>query len=320
MDRLRRIRASPAMRRLVAETRLSPSMLVQPLFVEEGLASPRAVASLPGVSRLPVKHAVQAALEAADRGVGGVLFFGVPSGKDETGASGRRPDSVVQAALRAVKAEAPDLVVAADTCLCAYTTHGHCGVLRGAAVDNDATLPMLAEMAVAQAEAGADLVAPSAMMDAQVGAIRAALDRAGFPETGILSDSTKFASAFSGPFREAAGSTPATGDRRGYQLPPGNAREAVRESLADETQGADLLMVKPAGPYLDVIRAVRDATRLPLAAYQVSGERAMIEAAAAAGALEREAAVLESLAGIRRAGADVIITYYATEFASRLPA
>ena len=287
-----------------------------PLFVEEGLAAPEPVAAMPGVSRLPVAAAVAECGEIAALGIPAVLLFGIPVQKDAEGSGAWDDDGVVQQATRAIKAAHPDLLVITDLCLCEYTSHGHCGVLGpDGDVENDATLELLARTAVSQARAGADVIAPSDMMDGRVGAIRAALDEDGLAEVPVMACSAKFASAFYGPFREAAGSTPASGDRRGYQMDPGNAREAVREVLLDVEEGADVVMVKPALAYLDVIRRVADATTLPVAAYNVSGEYAMVKAAAREGLLDERATVLETLTAIRRAGADIVISYHAKDAA-----
>jgi porphobilinogen synthase len=315
---MRRLRRSPELRRLVRETRVAPADLVQPLFVVSGTGVDRAIESLPGQRHVSADVAAALASEAQARGVGGMLLFGLPDTKDEQGSSAWDDAGPVPSAIRAIRSQAPGLPILTDVCLCGYTSHGACGVLRDGAVDNDATLPLLARAALAHARAGADAVAPSDMMDGRVAAIRAALDGEGLEDVAIFSYSTKFASAFYGPFRDAAGSAPKSGDRKGYQLDGGNAREAVREALLDASEGADALMVKPALPYLDVLARVRDASPLPLAAYQVSGEYAMLEAAAAAGALDRKAAILESLTSIRRAGADIVITYWATEAAEWL--
>jgi porphobilinogen synthase len=275
---------------------------------------------MPGIDHLSIEGAVEEAGEAAALGIPAVLLFGLPAAKDEQGSGAWDDEGIVQLATRAIKAAYPDLLVIADLCLCEYTSHGHCGVLRDdGVVDNDATLELLARTAVSQAEAGADAVAPSDMMDGRVGHLRAALDDHGLAETPLIAYSAKFASAFYGPFREAADSAPQVGDRRGYQMDPANAREAVREAALDEAEGADVVMVKPALPYLDVIRRVRDSTELPVAAYNVSGEYAMIKAAAAQGLLDERAAVLEALTGIRRAGADIVITYHAKDVARWLP-
>jgi porphobilinogen synthase len=314
--RLRRLRRTGALRDWVAESDLPGRRLVLPLFVEAGRSGSHPIPSMPGVVRSSPDVAAERAVEAIDAGVGAVLFFGLPRRKDAAGSEAYSPAGPVPRAIRAVKAERPEAVVITDVCLCAYTDHGHCGVLRAGAVDNDATLLRLARMARVHAEAGADVVAPSAMMDHQVAALRAELDRAGRPETAILGYSAKYASAFYGPFREAAGSAPRAGDRRGYQMDPRNGREALREIAEDVAEGADLVMVKPALPALDVIARARLRFDAPLAAYQVSGEYAMIEAAAARGWLDRAAAATEALRSIRRAGADLIITYYAHAYAT----
>jgi porphobilinogen synthase len=317
--RLRRLRASHALRGLVRETRLTAADFVYPMFVAYGLDRREPIAEMPGIDRLSIAHAVDEAGEAAALGIPAVLLFGLPAEKDEEGSGAWDDEGIVQLATRAIKEAHPDLLVVADLCLCEYTSHGHCGVLRdrgrGLTVDNDATLELLNRTAVSQARAGADIIAPSDMMDGRVGAIRQALDEDGLTETPILAYSAKFASAFYGPFREAADSTPAFGDRRGYQMDPANGEEAVRESRLDVQEGADMLMVKPALPYLDVIRRVKEDTQMPLAAYNVSGEYSMLKAAAAAGYLDERAAVLEALTSIRRAGADIVITYHAKEAA-----
>jgi porphobilinogen synthase len=317
--RLRRLRASHELRGLVRETRLHAADLIYPMFVAHGLDRREPIEAMPGIDRLSIAHAVEEAAEAAQLGIPAVLLFGLPASKDEEGSGAWDDEGVVQLATRAIKEAHPDLVVVTDLCLCEYTSHGHCGVVRSdGAVDNDATLELLARTAVSQARAGADLIAPSDMMDGRVGFIRAALDEDGHVETPILAYSAKFASAFYGPFREAADSTPAFGDRRSYQMDPANGGEAVREARLDAEEGADILMVKPALPYLDLIRRIKDATGLPLAAYNVSGEYAMVKAAAAHGYLDERAAVLEALTGIRRAGADLIITYHAKDVAEWL--
>ena len=315
--RMRRLRASAGLRGLVRETDLRAGQLVLPLFV---LASPpparEPIATMPGVERLSLVGAVAEARDAAALGIAAVMLFGVPAEKDEHGSGAWDEEGVVQLATRAIKQALPELLVITDVCLCEYTAHGHCGVLReDGTVDNDATLELLARTAVSHARAGADIVAPSDMMDGRVGAIREELDGEGFAETPILAYSAKFASAFYGPFREAADSTPAFGDRRGYQLDPANGREAVREALLDVQEGADMVMVKPALAYGDLIRAVKRATACRVAAYNVSGEYAMVKAAAAAGYLDERAAVLEILTSLRRAGADMIITYHAKDAA-----
>jgi porphobilinogen synthase len=314
--RLRRLRRTGALRGLVRETRLDAGDLILPLFVTHGRDRREPIAAMPGVERLTIEHAVEEAVEAAALGLPAVMLFGIPADKDPEGSGAWDDEGVVQLATRAIKERLPDLLVIPDLCLCEYTSHGHCGILReDGSVDNDGTLSLLARTAVSHARAGADVIAPSDMMDGRVGAIRAALDDEGFADLPILAYSAKFASAFYGPFREAADSTPASGDRRGYQMDPANGDEAVREVLADVEEGADLVMVKPALPYLDVIRRVKDATRMPVVAYNVSGEYAMVKAAAAAGHLEERATVLELLTSIRRAGADAVITYHAKDAA-----
>jgi porphobilinogen synthase len=314
--RLRRLRRTPVLRDLVRETRLDPADLVLPLFVEEGLEGRAPIGAMPGVDRLSLAEVVAEAGEARALGIPAVLLFGIPAVKDEEGSGAWDDDGVIQLAARAIKAAHPDLLVIADLCLCEYTSHGHCGLLRAdGQVDNDATLELLARTGASQARAGADVIAPSDMMDGRVGHLRAALDEEGLSDTPILAYSAKFASAFYGPFREAADSAPAFGDRRGYQMDPANGDEALREALLDVEEGADMVMVKPALPYLDVVRRIKDATRLPLAAYNVSGEYAMVKAAVAAGYLDERAAVLEALTSIRRAGADVLITYHAKDAA-----
>ncbi len=316
--RMRRLRATPVLRELVRETRLDPGDLVMPYFVHTG-PEPVAIAAMPGVSRLGIDGLVAECAELVALGFPAVLLFGIPAEKDPEGSGAWDAEGVVQLATRAVKAAHPELLVITDLCLCEYTSHGHCGVLdhRGS-VDNDPSLELLARTAVAQARAGADIVAPSDMMDGRVGAIRAALDEEGFADTPIMAYSAKFASAFYGPFREAAGSTPSFGDRRGYQMDPGNGDEAVREAALDVEEGADVLMVKPALPYLDVLWRIKQQSRMPVAAYHVSGEYAMVKAAAAAGFLDERSSVLETLTSIRRAGADIIITYHAKDAAGWL--
>ncbi|MFZ0323398.1 MAG: porphobilinogen synthase [Actinomycetes bacterium] len=320
VDRPRRLRRSPALRRMVAQTSLAPAQLVLPLFVKEGLGEPVPVASMPGVFQHSQDSLRRAVGEAVEAGVGGVMLFGIPEHKDAVGSGADADDGVVQQALHQLNAEVgQDIVVMADLCLCEYTDHGHCGPLTttgpGATVDNDATLARYASTAVSQARAGAEVIAPSGMMDGQVGAIRSALDDAGLVDIPVLAYAAKYASAFYGPFRDAAESTPSSGDRRSYQMDPRNADEALREVWADLEQGADWVMVKPAGPYLDVIARVASEVDVPVAAYQVSGEYAMVEAAAANGWVDRERAIMESLVAIRRAGAQQIITYWATEVA-----
>jgi porphobilinogen synthase len=311
---MRRLRRTAGLRRLVAEARLTRAQLVWPLFFKpEGNAVP--VSAMPGVMQHPVKDAGDVARRAADLGLGGVLLFGLPAGKDERGSGAYHDKGVIQETVRAMKRAAPDLVVITDVCLCEYTSHGHCGVIRDGAVDNDATLDLLAKTAVSHAAAGADVVAPSDMMDGRVGAIRRALDDKGFAETVILSYAAKYASAFYGPFRVAAESAPQFGDRRGYQMDPANGDEAMREIELDLDEGADFVMVKPALPCLDIIRRAKERFGAPIAAYQVSGEYTMIRLAAQAGALDGDRAMLESLLAIRRAGADVIMTYAAPDLA-----
>jgi porphobilinogen synthase len=307
---MRRLRRTGLLRDLVRETSLEPRHLIYPLFIH--MESGRAGGLL---ERLSIDEAVKEAGECAALGIPGVLLFGLPASKDEEGSGAWDDEGVIQLATRAIKAAHPDLLVLTDLCLCEYTSHGHCGVLVGDTVDNDATLELLARTAVSQAEAGADVVAPSDMMDGRVGHLRAALDDHGLADTPIMAYSAKFASAFYGPFRDAADSAPSHGDRRGYQMDPANGDEALREVLLDVQEGADIVMVKPALPYLDVIRRVKDRTEMPVAAYNVSGEYAMIKAAAAQGYLDERTAVLEALTGIRRAGADVVITYHAKDVA-----
>ncbi len=317
--RPRRLRGTPAMRRLVRETRLDPASWILPLFVRPGHSLRTPVGSMPGVFQTSVDECVRDALEATALGVGGVILFGIPDHKDPEGSGAWDEQGPVPQAVRAIKREVPGLLVATDVCLCEYTSHGHCGILRpDGVVDNDATLPLLAREAVAHAAAGADLIAPSDMMDGRVGAIRRALDAEGFVETPIMSYAAKYASAFYGPFREAAESTPQQGDRRGYQMDAANGDEALREVRLDVDEGADILMVKPAGAYLDVIWRVKRATGFPLAAYQVSGEYAMLKAAAERGWIDGRRAMLESLTAIHRAGADIILTYFALEAARAL--
>src|SRR5680860_443621 len=317
--RMRRLRRTGLLRDMVRETELSPSHLVQPMFVQLGTDSRTAIEAMPGVDRLSISHAVEEAGQAHELGVPAVLLFGLPADKDDRGSGAYDDEGVVQLAVRAIKDAHPELLVITDVCLCAYTSHGHCGVVNEAGeVDNDLSLELLAKTAISHARSGADAVAPSDMMDGRVGALRSQLDAEGHKDLPIIAYSAKFASAFYGPFRAAADSTPSFGDRRSYQMDPANADEGVREALLDVEEGADVVMVKPALPYLDVIRRVKEATRVPVAAYSVSGEYAMIEAAAAAGYLDRRAAILEALTSIRRAGADIVITYHATEVAGWL--
>jgi porphobilinogen synthase len=313
IHRPRRLRRTEGLRALVRETRLAPEDFILPLFACPGQGVRREVKSMPGVHNLSVDEMAKEAAAAHGLGVRGVILFGLPESKDEQGSGAYDKNGIVQQAIRAIKAAAPELVVIADTCLCEYTSHGHCGVVRDNSVMNDESLELLARTAVSQAKAGADLVAPSAMMDGQVAAIRAALDKDAFQDVAIMSYSSKFASAFYGPFREAADSTPAFGDRRAYQMDAANAREAVREAELDYAEGADILMVKPATVYLDILKTIRDKFNVPLAAYHVSGEYAMIKAAAANGWIDEKRVMLETLTSIKRAGADIIITYYARE-------
>lgn len=300
---------------MVRETRVEASDLILPLFVAPGTGVRRPVGSMPGVAQTSVDEAVRDAREAWELGIPGVLLFGIPESKDEVGSRGYAEDGVVQRAVRALKSELPELVVITDVCLCEYTSHGHCGVIRNGRVDNDGTLELLARQALSHARAGADIVAPSDMMDGRVAAIRRALDGEGFTEVAILSYAAKYASAFYGPFRDAAESAPQFGDRRSYQMDPGNALEALREVRLDVEEGADILMVKPALPYLDVLWRVKEETGYPVFAYHVSGEYAAVMAAGERGWLDAPAALRESLTAIKRAGADMIITYWAREFA-----
>jgi len=315
----RRLRRTPALRGLVRETRLHPDMLVAPLFVRPGRGIREPIDSMPGQDRLSVDELEREAERLLRAGVRSVLLFGLPERKDEEGSGAWTDDGIVQSAIRALRRSAGDeLAIIADVCLCEYTSHGHCGVLRDAEIDNDSTLPLLARAAVSLAEAGADVIAPSAMMDGQVAAIRAALDAAGAADTAVLAYAAKHASAFYGPFREAADSAPAFGDRRSYQMDAANGRDAMREVLADVAEGADMVMIKPALPALDLVAAARAATDVPVAAYQVSGEYAAICAAAERGWLDRRAAALESLTAIARAGAGIIVTYFAADAAGWL--
>ncbi len=313
-ERPRRLRRFERLRALVRETRVTPEHLIYPLFVAPGEGLRREIPSLPGCFHLSVDQAAKEAREVESLGIAGVLLFGLPSGKDPVGSEGYAEDGVVPKAARAIRAACRDLLVITDVCLCEYTSHGHCGVVADGEVKNDPTLELLARMAVSHARAGAHVVAPSDMMDGRVGAIRKGLDAAGMADTPILSYAAKYASAFYGPFREAADSAPQFGDRRGYQMDPANVREALREVRLDVEEGADIVMVKPALPYLDVIRAVKEAFDRPVAAYNVSGEYAMVKAAAARGWVDEERIVKETLTSIRRAGADVILTYHAKDF------
>ena len=313
VHRPRRLRRTEALRSLAREARLARENLILPLFACPGQNVRREVASMPGVHNLSVDQIAQEAFEAYEQGVSGVILFGLPESKDETASGAYAENGIVQQAVRAIRRAAPDLIIMTDTCLCEYTSHGHCGVVRDNEILNDESLELLARTALSQAEAGADIVAPSAMMDGQVGAIRDELDGAGFENVAIMSYAVKYSSALYGPFREAAESTPAFGDRRSYQMNPANAREALREAELDYSEGADILMVKPATLYLDILKMVRDRFDLPLAAYHVSGEYAMIKAAAQRGWIDEQRVMMETLTGIRRAGADIILTYYARE-------
>ncbi|WP_322797108.1 porphobilinogen synthase [Tepidiforma sp.] len=316
--RHRRLRTSEGLRALVRETELTPAHLVHPLFIEAGLSGRSPIPSMPGQDRLGLDAVAAEARELERLGIGGVMLFGLPASKDERGSGAYAPDGIVQQAAARIRDAAPGLVIFGDVCLCEYTSHGHCGVLGpGGTVDNDASLALLAETAVSLARAGCHVIAPSDMMDGRVAAIRAALDAGGLTEVPILSYAAKFASAFYGPFREAADSAPQFGDRRGYQMDPANTRMALDEVLADIDQGADMVMVKPALPYLDLIRQVRDRVNVPVAAYNVSGEYSMLMAAVANGWLDEARAVDETLTSIRRAGADIIITYHAKSWAAR---
>jgi porphobilinogen synthase len=314
--RMRRLRRTGALRGLIRETEVTPAHLIYPMFVQLGTASRSPIAGMPGVDRLSINAAVEEAGEALGLGIPAVLLFGVPAVKDELAAGAYDDEGVAQLAVRAIKEAHPDLLVFTDVCLCSYTTHGHCGVVRpDGQIDNDATLDLLAKTAISHAAAGADAVAPSDMMDGRVGTLRAQLDPEGHSDTPIIAYSAKFASAYYGPFREAADATPQFGDRRTHQMDPANADEAVREALLDVEEGADVVMVKPALPYLDVILRIKQATKVPVAAYNVSGEYAMLKAAAQNGWLDEQTAVLETLTSIRRAGADMILTYHAKDAA-----
>lgn len=315
IHRPRRLRRTPTIRRMVRETALSPADLIYPLFVDETLEERRPVGSMPGVWRLPVKDVAEAAKEAYALGIPGIILFGIPAHKDAIGSEAWNPEGIVQRAIREAKQAVPELCVIADSCFCEYTEHGHCGVLHGHDVDNDATLENLQREAVSYAEAGIDIVAPSGMMDGMVAAIREGLDGTGFDQVPVMSYAVKYASAYFGPFRDAADSTPAFGDRASYQMDPGNRREAIREAMLDIEEGADMLMVKPALAYMDIIREVRDTTDLPLAVYNVSGEYAMIKAAAEKGWIDEKRVVLETMTSFKRAGADMILTYHALDVA-----
>jgi porphobilinogen synthase len=316
--RPRRLRRTPAIRRMVRETHLTPNDLMYPVFVRHGRGVVQEISSMPGQYQWSVDKLVGEVVSAAQLGVPAVVPFGIPATKDAIGSENFAPDGIVQQAIRAIKDTVPDMVIVTDVCMCEYTDHGHCGIVENGRVLNDPTLEVLGRVAVSHAEAGADMVAPSGMMDGMVGAIRAALDAAGFPQVGILSYAAKYASSFYGPFRDAAESPPQFGDRRSHQMDPGNVREAMREVALDIEEGADILMVKPALPYLDVIRAARNAFDVPLAAYNVSGEYAMIKAAGQKGWIDERGVALETLTSIKRAGADMILTYFAKEAAEWL--
>lgn len=316
--RLRRTRQNEKLRGLVRETHLSIDQLIYPLFIAEGLSEPREISSMPGIMQWPLEYLGREAERIAKLGIPAVLLFGIPNEKDEVGSQAYNAHGIIQQAIKRLKSETPDILVMTDVCLCEYTSHGHCGVIRNGNVQNDESLELLSLMALSHIEAGADLVAPSDMMDGRVGAIRRLLDEQGFSSTPIMAYSAKFASGFYGPFREAAGSAPQFGDRRAYQMDPANVREALREVDLDIAEGADIVMVKPALAYLDVIRQVRDHCDLPLAAYNVSGEFAMIKAAAKNGWIDERRIVMEVLTGIRRAGADMIISYFAPDVAEWL--
>jgi porphobilinogen synthase len=319
VSRPRRLRRTPGLRSLVRETELSPLDLIQPLFLVHGSGIEREVPAMPGIFHLSVDEALDHEIEKTLAvGIPAVILFGIPAAKDEVGSENYSPDGIVQRALRRIRATYPELILITDVCCCEYTSHGHCGILGPEGVDNDRTLEILGKVAVSHAEAGAEMVAPSGMMDGMVGSIRAALDAAGYQDRAILSYAVKYASAFYGPFREAAQSAPASGDRRGYQMDPSNLREALREASLDEAEGADMLMIKPALAYLDVVRAVRAQTTLPIAVYNVSGEYSMVKAAAARGWIHERSVVLEAFRGMRRAGADLIISYHAKEAAAWL--
>lgn len=313
IHRPRRLRSTDAIRSLVRETRLAPENFVLPLFVCPGNSVRREISSMPGVFNLSMDETAKEVAAAYDLGVRSIILFGLPESKDELASGAYAEDGIVQRTIRAIRQSSPEMIIMADTCLCEYTSHGHCGVVRGREVLNDESLELLARTALSQAAAGADIVAPSAMMDGQVGAIRETLDAEGFANTAIMSYAVKYASGFYGPFREAAQSTPEFGDRRAYQMDPPNAREAMREAEIDYAEGADILMVKPATVYLDVLRMVRDRFDVPLAAYHVSGEYALIKAAAQKGWVDEERVMMETLTSIKRAGADIILTYYARE-------
>ncbi len=316
--RPRRLRKTANLRRMVSETTLSVNDLIYPIFVDEGIKKTVDVKSMPGVQRIPLSDVAAMVKTVEDAGVPGVIFFGIPTEKDAIGSGGWDDEGIVQKAIRAAKAACPDMIIIADTCFCEYTDHGHCGVLHGDEVDNDATLSNLQKEAVSYAKAGVDIVAPSGMMDGMIQAIRQGLDQAGFQDTPIMSYAVKYASGYFGPFRDAADSTPSFGDRAQYQMDPANRREAIKEALLDVEEGADMLMVKPALAYMDIIREVKDATQLPMAVYNVSGEYAMVKAAAANGWIDEKRVVLETMLSFKRAGADMILTYHALDVAAWL--
>lgn len=316
--RMRRTRQNEQMRSLVRETRLSVEQLIYPLFIAEGITEPREIGSMPGIMQWPVEGIAGEVKRVAALGIPAILLFGIPAMKDEVGSQAYATQGIIQQAIQRIKAEVRAMLVITDVCLCEYTSHGHCGVIRNGDVHNDESLGLLARMALSHVEAGADIVAPSDMMDGRIGTIRQALDERGFSHVPVMAYSAKFASGFYGPFREAAASTPQFGDRRSYQMDPANAREALREVELDIEEGADIVMVKPAMPYLDIIRQVRDRCDLPIAAYNVSGEFSMIKAAAQNGWIDERRVVMEVLTGIRRAGADMIITYFAPDVAKWL--
>lgn len=318
--RLRRLRQNDKLRGLVRETRLNVDQLIYPMFVAEGITAPQEITSMPGIMQWPLEHLGREVERIAGLGIPSVLLFGIPNEKDEVGTQAYADEGIIQQAIRRIKAETPEMLVVTDVCLCEYTSHGHCGVIHNGTVQNDESLELLARMALSHTEAGADIVAPSDMMDGRVGAIRHTLDEHSFNQTPIMAYSAKFASGFYGPFREAAGSTPQFGDRRSYQMDPANIREALREVDLDVEEGADIVMVKPALAYMDVIRQVRDRYDLPIAAYNVSGEYSMVKAAAQHGWIDEQRIVMEMLTGIRRAGADIIITYFAPHVAEWLRA
>jgi porphobilinogen synthase len=313
--RPRRLRRTPTLRRMVRETSLSVDDLIYPLFVDETISKPKPIASMPGVFRLPLSHVGNAVREAEAAGIPGVIFFGIPKAKDAVGSQAWNDDGIVQRAVREAKDASPETCVIADSCFCEYTDHGHCGVLHNDEVDNDATLENLQKEAVSYARSGVDIIAPSGMMDGMIGAIRSALDDSGFSNTPVMSYAVKYASAYFGPFRDAADSAPSFGDRSSYQMDPANSREAIKEAMLDIAEGADILMVKPGLAYMDIIAAVKQATDVPLAVYNVSGEYAMLKAAAEKGWIDERRVVLETMLGFKRAGADMILTYHAMDIA-----